>query len=240
MRSTILCTFKENEMSKKVSLCLMASFLVIIAGCSAEPEPTPVPSFTPVPTWTPTPVVQIQSVAETTPEPFQKEANNTYSSNTLEWPFGLQPPEKIVSWTQDFYEAELRAGFLDEQGGKGIAVLFYPAMFDLLQGPCRGDLDDLGRTLKYYFENPYAIRKYGEIDSAIEYPSGYLPYLILMFYVSSTIGQESDLSVNEDIRSVPPDTFDCDQILRDMDLTGIEAMVDQINERIQAMEAEQR
>ncbi|MDE0142025.1 MAG: hypothetical protein OXI80_22045 [Caldilineaceae bacterium] len=227
-------------MSKIVSQCLMASFLVIIAGCLAEPEPTSVPSFTPVPTWTSTPVIQIQKAAETTPEPFQKEANKTSSSNTLEWPFGLQPPEKVVIWAQDFYEGELRAGFLDEQGGKGMAVLLYPAMFDLLQGPCRGDIDDLGRTLKFYFENPYAIRKYGEIDSALEYPSGYLPYIILMLYVSSTIGQESDLSVNEDIRSVPADTFDCDQILRDMDLVGIEAMVDQMNERIQALEAEQR
>ena len=119
-------------------------------------------------------------------------------------------------------------------------MLFYPAMFDLLQGPCRGDIDDLGRTLKYYFENPYAIQNYGEIDSAIEYPSGYLPYVILMFYVSFAIGQESNLSVDEDIRSVPADTFDCDQILRDMDLAGIEAMADQMNERIQALEAEQR
>ena len=227
-------------MSTNISIFLIASFLVTIAGCSAEPEPTPVPSFTPVPTWTSTPVVQLQNAAEATTEPPQREPNDAFPSNALEWPFGLRPSEKIVAWTQDFFEAELRAGFLDEEGGKGIAVLFYPAMFDLLQGPCRGDIDDLGRTLKYYFENPYAIQNYREIDSAIEYPSGYLPYVILMFYVSFAIGQESKLSVNEDIRSVPADTFDCDQILRDMDLAGIEAMADQMSEKIQALEAEQR
>ena len=240
MRSTDQNTFKGNVMSTKISIILIASFLATIAGCSAEREPTPAPSFTPVPTWTSTPVVQIQSAAEATTEPPQREPGDAFSSSALEWPFGLLPPEKVVTWTQDFYEAELRAGFLDEEGGKGIAVLFYPAMFDLLQGPCRGDIDDLGRTLKYYFENPYAIQNYGEIDSAIEYPSGYLPYVILMFYVSFAIGQESNLSVDEDIRSVPADTFDCDQILRDMDLAGIEAMADQMNERIQALEAEQR
>ena len=59
MRSTDQNTFKGNVMSTKISIILIASFLATIAGCSAEREPTPAPSFTPVPTWTSTPVVQI-------------------------------------------------------------------------------------------------------------------------------------------------------------------------------------
>ena len=221
---------------KTVSL-FFVFFLVSTVGCSTRPEPTATPSFTPVPTWTSTPVVQIQSAAQATAEPSQRESYDTSSSSALEWPFGLQPTEKVVAWTQEFYDAELRAGVLDEEGGKGLAVLFYPAMLDLLQSPCRGDLDDLGRTFKYYFENPYAIRSYREMESALEFPAGYLPYIMLMIYVSFTIEQESSLNMNEDIGSVPADSFDCDQIIRDMDLEGLKAIAGHMNDKLEALDA---
>lgn len=227
-------------MSAKAAFSLIVFFLASVAGCSAEPEPTAIPAITPVPTWTSTPVVQVQNAAQATPEPSNTKTYDSSSSSALERLLGLQPTENVAKWSQEFLEAELKAGFLDEEGLNAVAELYFPAMFDVLQGPCKGNLDDLGRTLRYYFENPIAIQKYVEIESAFEFPSGYLPYMFLMMFVSYTIEQESNLKANDDVKGIPSDSFDCDQILRGMEVEDIKAMVGQMEEKLRALEEKYR